>query len=297
MRPLLTLVDGDHLFKRNVHKFENFNHNGMMTGGFYGTINSMNKIANMGADEVCVLWGDFRGNLWRRKEYTEYKAKRDVDVDPVKVKQERNQLQAIFSMFDKLAVTQLKVDTQEADDLIAHICNKQKQKFNIIILTGDKDLRQLIREENDEQGYVHVLTEGKGTSKTYNVKTFTEEYGFGPEQLVEFLSVVGDKSDGIPGVSGVGAKGALKHILGQANSRIKNKIAACDDLDLFRRLIDLTNTNINNIVNSIPKSSTEESYYDLLVKFGCQGSLDDKCNSIYEQMTIGMLPEPPRLEK
>jgi len=278
-KPILFLIDGDHLFYRSLHALIDFSYNGKGTGGFYGFINSLNKMLDeYEVDEMVICWGDKRKNLWRVKKFPEYKGKRT----PLEINF-NEQWNWITSILENIGVIQLKVATQEADDLIGHIVNKQKENFNILIISGDKDLRQLIEDRSD--GWVHVGVEKSGKMTVFNTQKIMDEYGFMPSQLPYFFALTGDKSDNIPGVPGIGPISAKKVILGTASKKIMSKIDNCKELELWESLINLRCTNLDNIVNLIgePKQN-QDLVYKILEETGCTNSLTEKIIEISKRI-------------
>ena len=271
----LLLIDGEHLLYRNIHRFKTFTHNGNMTGGLYGFVNSLNSLLQKRVpDEVIVCWRDRRENLWRREIYPEYKMSRssqDVNFP--------QQLGWVTDLLGACGIKQLKVATQEGDDVLAHIALKNKDVFDeIIISSGDKDLRQLI----DDEAGIKVLAEGAGKSILYNERKFKDEYGFPPKDLPTYLSLVGDKSDGVPGVLGIGTMLAKKIMFKRYNIRQQTKKKYKDaqedgTLDLMFKLVNLRDTNIPNIVNMMPEyDRSRDKAYKILLEAGCQNSLMGK---------------------
>ena len=278
MRQTLLVIDGDHLLFRNIHQLGQLSFQGKQTGGFYGFIGSLNKVINnYSPDRTVICWGDRRENLWRRKKYPEYKAKRK----PTEVNF-AEQLNWLTECIGNIGVEQLLIKTYEADDLIAHIVTKQKRLMNIIILTGDKDLRQLV---TDSHPWVRVLSDKKGESTVYDETKVFEEHGVFPHELTRLLSIVGDKSDNIPGVPGVGEKTALKYMNSQASQSEIEKIDNCTELELWEELINIRNLTIEEVVNEIPEYPLDfDVAYDVLVKTGCKNGLHDKLLKIRQNL-------------
>ncbi len=149
--------------------------------------------------QVCVAV-DSRGDSKRKELYPEYKANRPPmpeDLEP--------QVARIMELVDALGMTRLEHPGMEADDIIATLAKKHREKGPVVIVSADKDLLQLVDE--DEPGVVMWDTMRQ---KIFGTKETIEKFGVLPEQVRDLLSLMGDSSDNIPGVPGVGVKTAAK---------------------------------------------------------------------------------------
>ena len=95
----------------------------------------------------------------------------------------------------------------EADDLIGTLCQRIRKDSNVVIVSGDKDMAQLVFGGNESEGYVHLLNTNK--DKILKPLGVFQEYGVWPWQVIDYLALVGDASDNVPGAAGVGPLGAL----------------------------------------------------------------------------------------
>lgn len=160
-----------------------------------------------------ILARDTAGGSFRNELYKEYKANRGEPPEDLVP-----QFALIGELIDKMGLPSLSDDKYEADDLIGSVCCQWREHFDeILIASGDKDLMQFV------QGPIKMLDTMKG--KTYGPEDVLEKMGVRPDQIVDYLSMVGDSSDNIPGMKGIGAKGAAKLLeeYGTLEKCIENK--------------------------------------------------------------------------
>ncbi|QTA37966.1 DNA polymerase I [Thermosipho ferrireducens] len=221
---------------------------GFPTNAVYGLtkmlIKFLNKHISSGKD-ACVFVMDSKGGSKHRKELMEaYKANRPETPELL-----QKQIPYIEEIVEALGIKVIKLSGYEADDIIATISKKSSSLFETVnIVTGDKDLLQLVSEN------VFVWRVGRGITdiKLYTRDTVFERYKVYPEQFVDYLALVGDPIDNIPGVSGIGEKtaakllnkyGTIDNILNNVNlltPKLKEKILnGLDDLKLSKELATL----------------------------------------------------------
>lgn len=173
---------------------------GTPVNAVYGVLTMLLKILQKEDCHHIVLAQDSKEKSFRAEMYEAYKANRQEPPDELKP-----QFKIIDELLDMMQVARLKVPGQEADDIIATLCKKYKSHFkHIYIVSGDKDLFQLVDKSTtmiDTMKDVH-----------YGPEEVKNKIGVYPHQVVDFLSLVGDSSDNIPGVKGIGEKGAIKLI-------------------------------------------------------------------------------------
>jgi len=195
----LALIDGSSYIYRAYYALPPLTSPiGKPTGAIYGFIRMISKLLNeLQPDYVAVVF-DKAGKTFRHKEYKEYKATRKETPDELK-----QQIPEIKEILDLFGIKILEKEGFEADDIIATIAKKAKEKgFEVYIITPDKDMMQLV----DENVYIlNPITE-----KIYNIEEVKEKYGIYPYQFVDYLAIVGDSVDNIIGVKGVGPKTAQK---------------------------------------------------------------------------------------
>lgn len=170
---------------------------GMPTGAIWGTLNMMTKfIEKHHPTHILVCYDSQSGNSVRRDMYPEYKANR-VQVNQVSAEEK-----IIRRFFELLQIPSVELDGYEADDLIGSAVKELSPHMDIVIVTGDKDLLQLIRPG------VQVYDSMKNI--WYGPDEALRKFGVRPEQISDYLAITGDSVDNIPGVMGIGPKGAEK---------------------------------------------------------------------------------------
>jgi len=191
------LIDGSSILYRSYYGIKPLHtSDGIPTQAVYGFCRSIKKLIDDFDPEYIVVVWDSKGKTFRSEIYEEYKATRQAPPSDL-----FSQKEHIIEFIDLIDLAQISKSGYEADDLIYSIANKQKDK-NIVLVSPDKDLFQLISKN------LMILDPMK--NKIIDEKVFLDTYGFGPEKLAFFHSIVGDASDNIPGVRGIGKKGATE---------------------------------------------------------------------------------------
>ncbi|MEI7512078.1 MAG: DNA polymerase I [Candidatus Uhrbacteria bacterium] len=199
----LYILDANALLHRTWHAIHPLtNPEGLVVNCVYGMMMSVLKLlADEKPDALVACW-DTKAPTFRHEAYEAYKANRKEKEDELYA-----QIPWVKEGFEYLGVPCLELDGFEADDLIGTIATKSlKEGWEVTIVTGDRDALQLI-----EPG-ISVMTFVKGVSetKTYDAKLLLEEYELTPKQFLEYKALRGDPSDNIPGVKGIGEKGATE---------------------------------------------------------------------------------------
>jgi DNA polymerase-1 len=199
--PPIVLVDGSSYLYRAFHipNLQNLeNSEGMPTGAVRGVISMLNRLlANEKPSHIAVVF-DAKGKTFRHDMYKEYKANRPPMPDELRV-----QIEPLHDMVRALGLPLISVNGVEADDVIGTLAKQAaEQGHEVLISTGDKDMAQLV---NDQVTLVNTMTDTK-----MNVNGVMEKFGVTPDQIIEYLALIGDKSDNIPGVPSVGPKTAAK---------------------------------------------------------------------------------------
>ena len=146
---------------------------------------------------VAVVF-DAKGKTFRSDIYKEYKAHRPPMPDDL-----RTQIEPIHEIIKAMGLPLIVEPGVEADDVIGTLAQQASEsKLDTLISTGDKDLAQLVNE--------HVTLLNTMTREVLDIDGVREKFGLGPEQIIDYLGLTGDKSDNIPGVPGVGPKTAVK---------------------------------------------------------------------------------------
>ncbi len=175
--------------------------NGRPTSAIFGFLRMMIKIIKTYSPDYLVVALDSPGDTFRHEMFHEYKANRPEPPDDLKL-----QIPLVIEMIDKLGLASLQKPGYEADDIIGTLCHNFRDKeLDVYVVTGDKDILQLVG------GNIIVLTTTKGISevKEYDSETVKEKWGVYPERIIDLFALMGDSSDNIPGVKGVGPKSAL----------------------------------------------------------------------------------------
>ena len=199
--PPIVLVDGSSYLYRAFHipNLQNLeNSEGMPTGAIRGVISMLNRLlANENPSHIAVVF-DAKGKTFRHDMYKEYKANRPPMPDELRV-----QIEPLHDMVRALGLPLVSVSGVEADDVIGTLAKQaSEQGHEVLISTGDKDMAQLV---NDQVTLVNTMTDTK-----MDIDSVVEKFGVTPEQIIEYLALMGDKSDNIPGVPSVGPKTAAK---------------------------------------------------------------------------------------
>lgn len=156
----------------------------------------------------------------RKEIYPEYKSNRSSMPDNLSP-----QFPLVNEMIEALGITQVRIDGYEADDVIGCVATQWKDKFDeILIATGDKDLLQFVGDNVQVVDTLKNITYGRDEVK--------RKMGVFPERIVDYLSLVGDNSDNIPGVAGIGPKGAVALI--EQLGTVENMIAKLDNITTGR---------------------------------------------------------------
>ncbi len=239
--PPIVLVDGSSYLYRAFHipNLQNLqNSEGMPTGAIRGVISMLNRLlGNENPSHIAVVF-DAKGKTFRHDMYKEYKANRPPMPEELSV-----QIEPLHDTVRALGLPLISVSGVEADDVIGTLAKQAtEQGHKVLISTGDKDMAQLV---NDQVTLVNTMTDTK-----MDVDGVMEKFGVAPHQIIEYLALMGDKSDNIPGVPSVGPKTAAKwlneyetldEIIKNADS-IKGKVGEKfrAHLDLLPMSVDLT---------------------------------------------------------
>lgn len=198
----ILIVDGTNLIFRSYfgHSYRKTSL-GIHTGGLYGTIRSLNSYINIFNPKQIYICFDKSENTFRNEIYPEYKGTRkktDIEL--------KNQFPMLKEYCKLTNIPFVEVDMYEADDIIGSLsCNAKNYNLNPYAVTGDKDLLQLMN-----KGIDILYLSNKYGPIIYKEEYFTEEYNISPRQFIDYKALVGDPSDNIPGVPGVGKKTAAK---------------------------------------------------------------------------------------
>ncbi|MFY8351513.1 DNA polymerase I [Pseudoalteromonas sp. SSM20] len=199
----LILVDGSSYLFRAYHAPPHLtNSKGEATGAIYGVINMLKSLVKQYSPSHMVVIFDAKGPTFRNEMYSEYKANRPPMPDDL-----RSQIEPIHNIIKAMGLPLISIPGVEADDVIGTLAKQaSEQKRDVLISTGDKDMAQLVDE--------HVTLINTMTNTILDPEGVVNKFGIGPELIIDFLALMGDKVDNIPGVPGVGEKTALAMLQG-----------------------------------------------------------------------------------
>ena len=216
------LVDGSSYLYRAYHamfKADLRNSAGEPTGAIRGVIAMLKRLEKDYPNSKIAVIFDAKGKTFRDDIYSDYKAQRPPMPDDL-----RSQVQPVYDIINAMGFPLLIIDGVEADDVIGTLTQQATEKgIDVVVSTGDKDMAQLVNE--------HVTLVNTMTETTLDIAGVKEKFGIPPELIIDFLALMGDKVDNIPGVPGVGEKSALALLqnLGGIN-------AIYEDLEAVRTL-------------------------------------------------------------
>jgi DNA polymerase-1 len=192
------LVDGSSYLYRAFHALPPLtNSKGKPTGAVKGVINMMRRMQKDYPQSTVVVVFDAKGKTFRDDLYADYKAQRPPMPDDLRL-----QIEPIHNIIQAMGLPMLIIDGVEADDVIGTLAlQATAAQQPVIISTGDKDIAQLVNE--------HITLINTMTNTYLDRAGVIEKFGIPPELIIDYLALLGDKSDNIPGVPGVGEKTAL----------------------------------------------------------------------------------------
>lgn len=196
----LVLIDGNSLLNRAYYATPIFTtRSGMPTNAIFGFVKLLFKILDGDKPDYLIVAFDLKAPTFRHKMYTEYKATRKGMPDDLAA-----QLEPLKSLLKAMKVAMCSKEGLEADDVIGTL----SAKFDVhsYIYTGDRDSFQLVDDKTD----VYYTKRGVSDLLKLNINNFKEETGLNPSQIIDLKSLMGDKSDNIPGVPGIGEKTAYE---------------------------------------------------------------------------------------
>ena len=195
----LVLVDGSSYFFRAFHALPPLtNAKGQPTGAIYGVANMIKRLAkDYDSTQIAVVF-DAKGKTFRDEWYPAYKAHRPPM--PVELS---SQFQPLLNVLGAMGFPLLIIDGVEADDVIGTLARQATEAgLPVVISTGDKDMAQLVNE--------HVTLINTMSREKLDITGVQEKFGVKPEQIIDYLTLVGDTSDNVPGINKCGPKTAVK---------------------------------------------------------------------------------------
>lgn len=221
MENTLIIIDGNSIINRAFYALPDMsNNNGLKTNAIYGFTRMMFKIIEDYKPTHMSVAFDKKAPTFRHKEYSDYKAGRKKMPDEL-----AQQLNPLKELLDKFNINRLELEGYEADDIIGTISKLgEENDFKVYIVTGDKDAIQLASHKTTTL----ITKKGVGEVEEYNYDSVVERYEMTPTQFIDLKGLMGDKSDNIPGVPGVGEKTGIKLL--KEYSTIENLIEHTNEL-------------------------------------------------------------------
>jgi len=235
---------------------------GQPTGAITGVLNMLKSLKKEYPNGNVIVIFDAKGKTFRNDMYPEYKANRPPMPDEL-----RTQIAPLHEIVEAMGLPLLVIDNVEADDVIGTLAHQATQAgIDTVISTGDKDMAQLVNE--------HVTLINTMTNVKLDVDGVNEKFGIRPDQIIDYLALMGDKVDNIPGVNKCGPKTAVKWLL--EHETLDNVIANAD------KVKGKIGENLREAIEFLPLS------YDLATI-----KLDVKLEQTAEQLK----PTEPNIEK
>ncbi|EPA8653385.1 DNA polymerase I [Photobacterium damselae] len=199
----LILIDGSSYLYRAYHAAPNFtNSEGQPTGAVYGVINMLRSMLRQFSTEHIAVIFDAKGKTFRDEMFADYKANRPPMPDDL-----RGQIEPLHAVIKAMGLPLISISGVEADDVIGTLATQaSKAGMPVLISTGDKDMAQLVDE--------NITLINTMTDVVMDPAGVVKKFGIGPELIIDYLALMGDKVDNIPGVPGVGEKTAKALLTG-----------------------------------------------------------------------------------
>ena len=198
----LIVIDGNSLMYRAFFALPNMsNKKGIPTGAVYGFLSMLIKLIDYKPTHMAVAF-DLKAPTFRHKKYDGYKAGR-APTPPELI----SQFDTIKEILKKMNITIIECEGYEADDILGTLSSKAHENgYSSLLVTGDKDALQLINDST------HVILTKKGISEVeeYDIPLLKERFGLSPDRMTDLKGLMGDSSDNLPGIKGVGEKTAIK---------------------------------------------------------------------------------------
>ena len=203
MENTLIIIDGNSIINRAFYALPDMsNSDGLKTNAIFGFVRMMFKIIEDYQPTHMSVAFDKKAPTFRHKQYADYKAGRKKMPDEL-----GQQLEPLKELLDKFNINRLELAGYEADDIIGTVAKLgEENNFKVYIVTGDKDAIQLASHKTTTL----ITKKGVGEVEEYNYDSVVERYEMTPTQFIDLKGLMGDKSDNIPGVPGVGEKTGIK---------------------------------------------------------------------------------------
>jgi len=214
----LVLVDGSSFLFRAYHAVPPLTSpTGEPTNAIYGVANMLRKLVSSHQTEYIVVVFDAPGKNFRHRLYPDYKANRPPMPDDLQV-----QIEPLYQLIQAMGFPLISQPDVEADDVLGALAQYAENKgFNVVIVTGDKDMAQLVTAQ--------ITLENTLSGTTLDTQGVWDKFGVKPEQMIDYLALMGDTSDNIPGVPKVGPKTAAKWL--ENYHTLENLIQQADQIN------------------------------------------------------------------
>lgn len=268
----IVIIDGNSLINRAYYAVQRpmITREGIYTQGIYGFINMLNKIEGDYEPEYLTVAFDLKAPTFRHLEYEEYKAGRKA-MPPELVMQ----MPLVKDVLSAMNIKILEMEGYEADDIIGTVAKAaEEQGIEPLIITGDKDALQLVTEKTK----VIITKRGITDFEIYDPEKMEERYGLTPSQFIDLKGLMGDSSDNIPGIPGVGEKtgiklleqfGSIENLLAHtediSSAKLRLKVEENAQLAVMSKRLATINTNVP-IEFSMDELTLEEPDYESLIE-------------------------------
>ncbi len=268
----IAIIDGNSLINRAYYAMRNpmITKDGIFTQGIFGFLNMMEKIRRDYEPGYMAVAFDMKAPTFRHKEYDEYKAGRRKMPPELAM-----QIPLLKEVLAAMNIKQLELEGFEADDIIGTLAVRaEAEGLEPYVITGDKDELQLATDVTK----VIITRKGVSEFEIYDKEAMVAKYGFTPQQFIDYKGLMGDASDNIPGVPGVGEKtatklimefGSVENLLAHTEDitpeRVKKKIEENAQLAVMSKRLATINTSVP-IDMDIEECLITEPDYDALIE-------------------------------
>jgi len=247
MKPDLYIIDGSSYIFRAYFAIRPLRTSkGIPTNATMGFTKMILKLISDFKPEFIAMVFDTKEKNFRHKLYPQYKANRDVPPEDL-----QTQIPYIHRITEALNIPAFMIPGHEADDIIATISLREKKRFNVTIVSGDKDLMQLV--DSDIRMFDPMR------DRVYDVRGVEEKMGVTPSLIHDYLAITGDSSDNIPGVSGIGPKGAVDLI---------NKYGSLENI--YKNIENITGSKQRKLIDSKEQAFLSKKLTTLLSDSPCK---------------------------
>lgn len=272
MESKIVIIDGNSLINRAFYAVQRpmITKEGIYTQGVYGFLNMLQKIESDYEPEYLTVAFDLKAPTFRHLEYEDYKAGRKAMPPELAM-----QMPIIKDVLRAMNIEILELEGYEADDIIGTVAQEaEKAMIQPLIITGDKDALQLV----SERTRVIITKKGITDFELYDPAKMKERYNLTPKQFIDLKGLMGDSSDNIPGIPGVGEKkgiklleqfGSIDNMLAHTDEisaqKLRNKVEENAQLALMSKRLATINVNVPIDID-IEKFRLREPDYDKLIE-------------------------------